>query len=190
MLGKMVTVGIILFATLPNFAIAKPAFFSKEKETFKIVNEKADNPTFKVFSTTLTQQALALAVNTALKLPTKNKTQTWVDVKLEEISFQKVKSNSQLASISIQASQRNFPLDPHLKISDLKSGKRIEVKIPNEEFEIGVFTTQVKGHFSIQYIPASDSLLINNAWAYFSFENFLGVEEVEEIRFSGRGIRK
>ena len=131
-------------------ALAAAPLFQAKSETFKIVDTKAKPPQFRLLTSSVAKKSLAVALNTALKLNNSDsEVKNYVDVKPEKVIFETMSDKPDQVSVTLLVSGREFYLDETLSKSDLKSGKKIAVKIPSKDYEVAMFTVTSKGNFTI-----------------------------------------
>jgi hypothetical protein len=178
---------ILLFSSGSAWALKGP-LFSKGAESFRVVDSQTgQTPQYKIFHDSVTKKAVALSLNTILKLEAKDKSA--VDVRIEGILFKPLKSSSTQAGIVLIVSGKEFEIDPTVNKADLQSGKTIEVKIKSQDDEVGPTTLSSKGSFVLRFKADQDILYIDRGYARFSFDDLLGDEQVEELKLTGKGIR-
>lgn len=172
-----------------NSFAAKSSLFQNGAETFKVVDSKSKPAKFRVLDDSVTKQSLAVALNTAFKR-SKSEVKPYVDLHIEKIILTPLKDNPQQVMMTVQISGRKVDVDQTIKKSELLSGKLIQLEAPNKKEEVGLFTVTSKGHLKFRYKAQKNLLLIENALARFQIENPMTSDEIEQIQFSGQGIRQ
>lgn len=165
--------------------------FQSGAETFVVVDSKNKQPQFRVLKDSLTKQSLAVAINSTLKLSdSKASVQPYVDLKIEKLILRPQKDKPEKIGIFIQASGREFELDPVLQKADLNSGRTLLIKIPAKNNDVGVFNVVSKGNLNIKFESKENVLVIEQALLHLNIEMPLSDDETEKIEFSGKGIRQ
>jgi hypothetical protein len=177
----------ILFIGTTGLASPKP-LFQKGPESFRIIDSTSSKtPEFHVLSDSVTKKSLAIAVNSAWKLGKPG--DSFVNLRIEKIRLQPAAKDTGKIELILQISGHEVPLDASIRKEDLTSGKRIQIKLPNQEDQLAVFTVSSKANFILQYDRTQDVLIIDQASAHFEIENPMSESESENIHFNGRGIR-
>lgn len=177
---------LLLISSLCSYAAEGPLFVGAQ-ESFQLKDKANRTPQFQLFKSSMTQKALAMAINKFFQFPTKP-SQNHLDLRFEKISFQNLKGPK--ASISLKVNSKDFELEPRFLKEDLIQGKTILVRARSETHDIGLFQVSTKGSFQMRYDSKSMQLFIQEAKGEFSFENPLGEEEIEKLQFSATGIRE
>jgi hypothetical protein len=159
--------------------------FSKNPESFQLKDSQGKTPTFKLFSDSMSKKALALAINSYFKLDSSDKSS--VQARFEKMTLKALKNGK--VDLSLQLSGKIFDLEASPNKDDVVSGKTIQVKIPTENHDVGVFSVNTKGQFKMRFSPNENKLYLENVEGHFRFDNPLGEEESEDLKFSAVGIR-
>lgn len=182
---------VIAFSAVGSFgAPAKTApkpLFHKADEIFDIVDSGSKTPVIPIFKDTPMKRALAVAMNSALDLKSASNSQ--VDVKLQKILFRTKKDPSK-AAVFMHISGYEIDFESSIAKSDLRAGNAIQIRIPESNDSYGFFKITSKGELTVKFDGAKNELQIINAAANLDIQNPMSESETEQIKFSGRGLRK
>ncbi len=175
---------------LRAFASQAP-LFQNGSESFRIVDDHGKSPSFRVLNDSMTKRALAMALNSALKLSDPGSAMhPYVDLHFEKIVFHSIKGAPQKAALVLQVSGREFKLEQTIQKADLLNGKTIAVRIPADDHEIAMVNVTSEGQLVFKYNARLNQLLISRVQGHLEIENPLSENETEQILFSGRGLRQ
>jgi hypothetical protein len=177
----------ILLAT-PSHAAE---LFNKGRETFQILNDKGQTPTFRVLQDSMTKQALAMAaiglINAQDDVKPKLPMTGYVDLKFQTLTL--TPEGKDKLKMKLKLSGYPIDIDQTISKSDLLSGKKIEVRYPEKESELAMYTVQSSGLLRLHLEKAAQTLILETVDAKINFDSPLGDSGDEAVRFSGRAKR-